>query len=984
MEQTKILELEKKAELCPEKIAVYRDSNVEGVDKTSFSAKISFDIGAEICDLCHETVLLLIGEKGYPVSVDMADSVKVSCVSNVAEFTVSNLPLAPKDGAFELVVRPYVMGEDGLRRYGVTKILYYRAKKDEKGYPILSQACEETYQVIATDDTYIFNENNHFRTDSFAKETQLHVRNTGDENTRLYRAAYYKFTLDTEAVRLLDTDTPVKLRLYVSGVENDPSRKYYDMMVYSTDVLWNEQELNFVNHNKVACIRELIEDAIHCESGYMNVDIADFLKKQDRNEDGTITVSFCVSAEGHSDASLVRMNSKEAGFGRPMIEFGTPNLNSIAFYLPTKANIGFDPWGYGKMLADEWFLDLRDKIYPKDENGNLLYHDEYGEFSPAGYAGCEPSGDFTQEIKWVQITAWNPDGSKTGFEGAHKDKYVRTLETLGTASGKPFMSSPYAEKIVERDIYGGIANAGIKGEATGFFHTEKLGKRIYIIDPLGNPYFAIGVNTVVLGDSDNHKRYSLEKFGTEQAYFDAITDSLQDMGINTCFESTRTSAMLDVKNGLACAASISMIGTYMRNLGRGPISEGKYPHNNTINVFDPDFVKCAYENTAKRINEGGYANMPQLFGYTTDNEQPVGMDILDRYLLLDPSEPTNAFSYATAWSWVAARMNKPIPTLEEFQNSPEYKEMNIEFLGFMYARYSRVSRDAIKAADKNHMYIGSRVFFSCLTEEGYLRAAGYYLDIITANLYGNMNPSAKTLTNLYRYSGKPFIVTEFYAKAADAMDANGFKLGNSCGAGLLVEKQKDRADYYEHYALALLESGACVGWTWYRYRDNDQGLYRKKGTDNTMYMCHVTYGKDAHANSFMDETGKILMASEVGEFEEIYHGERLASNQNANKGIYTCKFNSVVTVYTYDETGNLIDSMGYEVQTPKNEKPAEGTQLKALNGDATYTIGTQMNQDGSYTETILTVYEGKYISMSNAIRRVSDHVWGLVDYFDAK
>ena len=53
MEQTKILELEKKAELCPEKIAVYRDSNVEGVDKTSFSAKIS-PVKPSINDLSFE------------------------------------------------------------------------------------------------------------------------------------------------------------------------------------------------------------------------------------------------------------------------------------------------------------------------------------------------------------------------------------------------------------------------------------------------------------------------------------------------------------------------------------------------------------------------------------------------------------------------------------------------------------------------------------------------------------------------------------------------------------------------------------------------------------------------------------------------------------------------------------------------------------------------------------------------------------------
>ena len=34
-------------------------------------------------------------------------------------------------------------------------------------------------------------------------------------------------------------------------------------------------------------------------------------------------------------------------------------------------------------------------------------------------------------------------------------------------------------------------------------------------------------------------------------------------------------------------------------------------------------------------------------------------------------------------------------------------------------------------------------------------AAGHYTDLITANLYGGLNPSADTINNLYRFTGKP-------------------------------------------------------------------------------------------------------------------------------------------------------------------------------------------------------------------------------------
>ncbi len=982
MKKTVIPELENNMEISRESVVTYLSHGVESVGGETFGVRICFALGDSAKENLHfEVVLMTMGENDIPVTEELSEKVDITCEAEKAELCVGNLPLAPRGDAFELLIHPYTMGAYGLRRYGVTTVLYYSGKKDTAGAPLLLTEREETYKVIATDDTFIFNEDNHHRTENFGKVEKLHVRNTGDVNTNLYRAAYFKFKLDTEAVKLLDEGLPVKLRLFVVGTEHNIARKYYNLMVYATDTAWTENELNYNNHRELAATRELLAKDIHCEGGYLNVDIREYLKKQTRNEDGTITVSFCVTNEGHEDAIVIFMSSKESDYGRPMIEFGSLAYNSIEFNLPQKANNGFEPWGYAKMLADEWFDDLVDKIYPKDENGNVLYYDDLKPLAPKGYRATEPEGDFTCEMKWIPSSCWVEDGRQISFKDSHKEKYIRTIKTLGSASGEPFTESKYAENPAERDIYGGVSNAGFKGKATGFFHTEKHGKRTYIIDPLGNPYFAVGINTVCLGDSENHKRYSLEKYETAENYYKEISASLKDIGF-TINHLGDVNKLLKQENGLACVVGLRVIRAYMEKIGRATVCEGVYPHNNTINVFDPDFIRSAHEDIGRVIDAGGYANMSNLFGYTTDNEQPAGPDILDRYLLLDPTEPTNAFSYATAWTWLARRMKRAVPTLAEFQSSPEHAKMNSEFLSFMYGRYSKVSRDAIHAFDPNHMYIGSRVYHTCLTDEGYLRAAGYYLDIITANLYGNANPRPEIITNLYRYSGKPFIVTEFYAKAADSMDANGFKLANSCGAGQLVETQQNRADYYEHYALTLLESGACVGWTWYRYRDNDQGLFRKKGTDNTMYMCHVTYGTKKHANTFMDENGKILTASEVGEFEEIYHGEPMASNQNVNKGIYTCKFNSMVTVYNYDKDGNLIDSMGYEVEKPESETPAEGTVLRALSGDATYTIGSVKNADGGETKTILTVYEGKYLAFAKSVRAISDYVVGLAKYFD--
>lgn len=900
-----------------------------------------------------------------------------------AALEVPDLPLEPTGDSFELVVRPYVLGMDGIRRYGVASSLIYNGRRSEDGYPILVAQSGKRYSIEASDDTFIYNS----ITESMANNGSVGymvVRNPGSESSDQFRAAYYKFTLDPHAVKALETATAAKLKIYVARNESNDQRVQYDMMVHGTGVEWSESALNFRNHTTVAPTLEKLGQAPYETASYFAFDVLRYLNEQMLNEDGSLTVSFCLTNEGHSDAIAVYVTSKESIY-KPVIEIENSMYEPV-LNLDKSVNIGYEPWGYAEHLVNEWFDEIVDKVYPRDEKGNLIYHDLPGDGLSEDYGAAEAKGDFTREMAWKQGSVWSTD-AKNGYRVTeadwNKERFARTLSTLGTSIAVAFLETDLGEMISEYDIYGGITNAGFTGEATGFFHTEKLGDRTYIIDPLGNPYFALGMNDVQLGDTTNLKNYVITSYGLEEVYFERITKSLKETGINLAAVSAHDD-LLKVENGLSCVISLNVVTKYMSTLGRSQISEGIFPFNNTINVFDPDFVKVANETVAPIIVGGGYADHPNVFGYTTDNELPSGNDILTRYLTLDPKEePTNGFSYAVAWSFLARRMGTACPTLEEYNISPERQQMNDEFLCFVYSRYYRVAREAIEAVDPNHMYLGSRVNGTCLTNESYLRAAGGYLDIVSVNLYGGLNPEVKTLENLYRVSGKPFIVTEFFAKGLDAIDAHGYKLASSTGAGILVNTQQDRADYYEHYSLAMLETGACVGWVWYRFRDNDQGLYTSDGK-NTLIMLHVTYGENAKADTFMDvATGQILSAAEVGTYREIYHGEAMASNQNVNKGLYNINFSSVVTVYEYDANGKLISSMGYEVETPESETPEEGTRLFGKNGEV-YTVGTAINAEGGTTETALTVYEGKYLAFARAIQNVSDHIIGLVNYFDAE
>lgn len=900
-----------------------------------------------------------------------------------AALEIPDLPLEPEYATYEIVIRPYALGYDGIRRYGVATTLYYIGEIDEAGYPILHKNEGKILTVDCTDDTYIWNKDG-YKTSDLGNTTMMMFRNPGDPNNDGFRACYFKFTLDAETVKSLDTAASAKLRIYIPSIDSNQYRKLYDVLLHATKADWDEHSLTFQNHTSLATTMEFLGQGPCRASSYFSIDVLQYLRSEVINEDGTMTVSFRITSEGFGDALEVFVYSKETTF-KPILEISN-SIYEISTNLEKMANVGYEPWGYAESLVDEWFDELQYKVWNTDMFGESLCHEEKGVFAPEGYGAKQATGDFTVPVNWLNNGIWSTneaEGYIYGKEYLRSDKFARTLSTLGTSKANAFLSSSYAQMKAEYDVYGGITNAGFTGEATGFFHTEEHEGRSYIIDPLGNPYFAFGMNEVGLG-ADNHIGYSLDTYGTEENFYKTMTADLLELGINTAFVSSNEK-LLAVEDSLACVVGIDVIGHYMNRIGRAKISEGQFPYNNTMNVFDPDFVTVSEEYVAKQIEKGGYVDNPHIFGYTTDNELPAARDLLGGYLTLNPAEEaTNAFSYAVAWTWLARRMELDNPTLADYLNSPERDRMAQEFFSFVYARYYKVARDAIRASDPNHMYLGSRVAGDCKVNEGYHRAAGYYLDVITVNLYDGMNPSAETISNIYRFSGKPFIVTEFYAMSFDAVDANGWMLASSTGAGAFVFTQEHRATYYEHYVLSLLESKACVGWIWYRLRDCDQSIYRSINLGKELIMLDSDGSETIVANTFMDKDGIIYNAKQVGFYDTIYQGNLINSNQNSNKGLYNSDFSSNVVVYEYDAKGNLISYKGYKVEHPESEAPVEGTVLKALDGDATFTIGSVTNADGSRSETVLTVYRGRYVALARSIRLISNHIIGLVNYFDAQ
>lgn len=750
------------------------------------------------------------------------------------------------------VVRPYIVKES-TRVYGKAKFLYFQGQIDN-GYPVLEKEVTGISKgIVASDDTYIQNKPGQI----FGTNPVLELKNSG-AGSSYTRYIYLKFTIPEDMVDAAMSMETIHLRLYVkltrqAITEEEKTKGGLLTKVFPVTGDWDESTLDYSMANTLTKNGESFDLRIG-SSGYVTCNVAKYIHEV--LADGERTISFRLeNAIGDGDKSQTQIYSKEAGSQyAPSLSFNTAafrrELNLVKI-----GNYGYEPWGYAEEIVFDWINNLKDKIYAADNN-------DVFELSPTDVS--KPQG--THTVLTEGRSTGNPPS------GTYKSLYARTIDTLISAGG-------YKENdaiIPEYDSYGGITNFGIKGTETGWYHTEKIGDRAYLIDPLGNPYFIIGVNAFNVGTS-NQKDVLVKKYGSTEAFFESMTKNLKNIGINTANgDVTSFTGTQDPLNGIV---GISGIQSYMKYLGL-VVTEGvapEYRHNNTMNVFDPDYSSYVLSTNQRTLEL--HAENKLVIGFTSDNELPKESNMLDNYLSLDHTAYFNAFSYAVAWTFLCEKTGKVNPSLQDVT-----QELREEFKCMIFAYALGAVRQSIDTYAPGRMYLGNRTDAQNKTSEGYLRAAGYYCDMLSINMYDGMEPSVKTMATIYRYSGKPFFVTEFYAKAEDAYDMNGQLLANQQNAGWQVKTQKDRASYYENYTLLLLECKYCVGWMWFTFRDNDQSLYHPTTTDTSKILRVWQKGKNLDIVSFIDQDGNIIPAT--GNEVRYYSGITTdMSSLGSNKGL---------------------------------------------------------------------------------------------------
>ncbi len=349
--------------------------------------------------------------------------------------------------------------------------------------------------------------------------------------------------------------------------------------------------------------------------------------------------------------------------------------------------------------------------------------------------------------------------------------------------------------------YGFLKN--LKGKKTGFFHTEKINGRWWIVDPDGHAGFSLMINNVEKGLSPTNEKAFKRKFKDDSDWMKQTMAFFREIGFNGtgCWSDDDAIRAYNksAKYPFAYSRCLYWMRQYAKEKGVAYHNVTKKNPNKCIFVFDPEFEKYCMERAKELVQ---YADDPNLLGYFTDNELPILKVNMDGYLNFPKSDPGRQ----------AVDKYLKEKGIEREDITDEHR---LEFAGIVAEKYYSIVSKALRTYDKNHMFLGTRLNSGTKHIKGVIEACGRHADILSVNYYGSWDLTKKHYEDWAKYADIPFQITEFYTKGEDT------GMPNISGSGWIVKTQKDRGYAYQHFCLSMLKAPNCVGWHWFKYQDND-------------------------------------------------------------------------------------------------------------------------------------------------------------------
>ena len=361
------------------------------------------------------------------------------------------------------------------------------------------------------------------------------------------------------------------------------------------------------------------------------------------------------------------------------------------------------------------------------------------------------------------------------FKG-DKDAIRTSIHYSDTERGKFAGISP--GKIPDREPLGKFGGwKKWRTKSTGFFQTVKVDDYWMMVDPEGYAFFGFGLNSV-------RETPKLQLPHDIKAIGFNHMGSWSDESIQNIPFTPRWNFVLEFKNIT-------------------PEVKRNYLERDLLPVFDPRFQPFV-EKQARKAS--AYKNNPWVIGHFTDNEIPFHKTIqLKESLRL----PKNNAIHIAAKTWLQKKHGR------SHKLTDITEEDELQYMGFLVDRYYQVVTSALRKNDPNHLILGERLHASAKYNPYIIESVGKYSDVISINFYRDWVPPQKVRAMWREKGKKPFLITEFYSKAANS------GLENENGAGWVVPTQKERVQHFENFAMQMLGTPNCIGMHWFRFIDDE-------------------------------------------------------------------------------------------------------------------------------------------------------------------
>ena len=589
--------------------------------------------------------------------------------------------------------------------------------------------------------------------------------------------------------------------------------------------------------------------------------------------------------------------------------------------------------------------------------------------------------------------------------GAFRGAFIRPVVESSSPIACPVEYPAYASDSFMPDV---------KDVASGFFRVVEKDGRWRVIDPLGRGMVLLGVDHVTYYGHHSqrtgrsiHLEVNKKKFPDKRDWENDTIMRLRKWGFNLL--------------GAGCDPALKhrgLVHTIFLSIGDGLCWNQERPDlyicpnehrpcSAFPNVFHPQFA--AWADWKARELCAPNRDDPWLFGYFIDNELAWwGRGASDTGLFDAVSRlPDDHSAKIAQKKFLAERGASGAPS----------KDVKLEFLKLAADIYFRVSSEAIRRHDPNHLVMGARFAGIWGAHPVVWETAGKYCDLVTFNVYPwadldrnavfmdrstNSERAADVFTRQYGYLKKPMLVTEWSFPALDS--------GLPCtgGAGQRFRTQAQRTQATELFARTMLSLPFLIGYDYFMWvdepaagisdafpEDSNYGLINEKGDaypeiTSMFERLHREVAERGSVQMPQERAARTERGMTVAELlarHPLFDGSgRTSAKCSLNGGEYAFENKAGLRLHGRIGGGHVLDAVELNGRTLGS---FNGMLCENVDGGRRWHDATRVVDARLRNETLLVTSEGARangggFSLTYAIRGYGDKQWFLCELVEAK